>query len=238
MNSMNRRSQKNHPGFTLLEILIAMFILAVVLSTIFTSYTGTVRIVDETEHEAEIYVMARIALERIIQDLESAYISTSKKLTEPEGGAVQQAGFVGEDKEINGISADTLSFLSSAHLILGEEEGGSEVAEIAYRVSESENMGSLVLYRADTTEFEKVSEEKTDGAILCEGLFSVNFTYTDADGEVYENWDSGEEKFKDRMPVMVSILLEFANRSHPEMPLKFMTGVALPLARETHEKTS
>jgi general secretion pathway protein J len=238
MNPINQNNRKTRPGFTLLEILIAMFILAIVLSTIFTSYTGTVRIVDQTEREAEMYAMARIALERMIQDLESAYFPTSKKSPESEKGPVQQAGFVGEDKEIDGRSADTLRFVSSAHLVLEEEGDGSGVAEIAYRVEENEEGGRLVLYRADTPEFEKVSEEKTDGAILCEGLFSVNFTYTDSDGEVYENWDSGEEKFKDRMPVMVSILLEFANRSHPEAPLKFMTGVALPLARDTHGKAS
>jgi hypothetical protein len=34
---------------------------------------------------------------------------------------------------------------------------------------------------------------------------------------------------------MVSILLEFANTRNDEKPHKFMTRVALPMARERHE---
>ncbi|RLB91330.1 MAG: hypothetical protein DRH10_02100, partial [Deltaproteobacteria bacterium] len=37
---MNSTKPTNAAGFTLLEILIAIFIFAAILSTIFTSYTG------------------------------------------------------------------------------------------------------------------------------------------------------------------------------------------------------
>ena len=64
---------EDRSGFTLLEILLALFIFTIVLSFIYTSYTGTFRIVDETEYQADIYRMARIAIERIYEDLESVY---------------------------------------------------------------------------------------------------------------------------------------------------------------------
>ncbi len=70
---LSRIRGENSPGFTLLEILIAMFIFAIVLSTIYTSYTGTFRILDETKEQTDIYRMARIALERMHEDLESVY---------------------------------------------------------------------------------------------------------------------------------------------------------------------
>ncbi|MBW2345581.1 MAG: prepilin-type N-terminal cleavage/methylation domain-containing protein, partial [Deltaproteobacteria bacterium] len=41
-------------GFTLLEIMIAIFIFASVLSTIFISYTGTFNIIDKTESRSNI----------------------------------------------------------------------------------------------------------------------------------------------------------------------------------------
>jgi general secretion pathway protein J len=235
---MKQINPTNRSGFTLLEILIAMFILAVVLSTIFSSYTGTLRIVDDTESEAEIYAMARVALERMLEDFESVYFSKSKKTAESEEDALQPARFVGEDKENEGSGADTLRFLSKAHLILEEGGNDSGVAEIVYSVGESEEGGNLVLYRSDRPEVERASEQGTEGAILCEGLFSVDFTYTDAEGEVHENWDSREEKFKDRLPAMVSITLQFVNRSQPDVPLKFMTGVALPRAGDLHGQAS
>ena len=64
---MNPRNTK---GFTLFEILIAIFLFTVVLTTIYASYTGTLRVVDTTESQADVYRMARIALERILEDLE------------------------------------------------------------------------------------------------------------------------------------------------------------------------
>lgn len=74
MSSLNTRVPTSPEGFTLLEILLALSILATVLSTVFASYTGAFRLVSETEGQAEIYQMARIALERIVEDLESFYL--------------------------------------------------------------------------------------------------------------------------------------------------------------------
>lgn len=89
-------------GFTLLEILIAVFIFGAVLSIVFTSYTGTFRIIDETESYADIYGKARIALERMQEDLQSAYFSEREKSSGFEEETVQPARFVGEDKNIKG----------------------------------------------------------------------------------------------------------------------------------------
>ncbi|MGD2127457.1 MAG: type II secretion system protein, partial [Desulfobacteraceae bacterium] len=95
-------------GFTLLEILLAMFIFAIVLSTLYTAYTGTFRNVDETESQADIYRMARIALERIVEDLESAYIPPWAVGPETEEEPTQPAPFVGENVQISDRSADIL----------------------------------------------------------------------------------------------------------------------------------
>jgi hypothetical protein len=46
------------------------------------------------------------------------------------------------------------------------------------------------------------------------------------------------EEFKGKLPVMVTILLEFVNKTNPEAPLKFTTGVALPMAKEGYEKVT
>ena len=66
----------------------------------------------------------------------------------------------------------------------------------------------------------------------------MNFTYYTDEGEEYESWDSTKDEFMGRVPAMVSILLEFVNRSNPEAPFKFKTGVALPMARNRYGKTS
>lgn len=229
---LSRIRGENPPGFTLLEILIAMFIFAIVLSTIYTSYTGTFRILNETEEQTDIYRMARIALERMHEDLESVYALPSGESSEPdeEDESVQVFAFVGEDKEINGKSADSLSFISRAHLVFGEQEQTSGTAEIAYYVGETDEGEGLVLYRSDTPRGAEAPDEETDGLVLCEKLLSVDFTYYDAEGEEYYNWDSTTgESGDDRIPKMVSISLEFVNKSDPEAPFRFLTKVALPV---------
>ncbi len=211
-----------------------MFIFGVVLTTIFTSYTGTFRIIDETESQADIYAMARTVLIRMQEDLESIHFKETGA-SKPEGSSPESATFLGEDKEIKGRDADILRFLSRAHLVFDEEDENPGVAEISYYLTENEVEDSLALYRSDRPELEEPQEEGTGGLILCDGLFSVNITYYDADGEMHEAWDSSEDEFKHKLPVMVSIFLEFVNIRNVEKPYKFMTRVALPMAGEKHE---
>ena len=234
MNPLNKKSSIGRKGFTLLEILIAMFIFAVVLTTIFTSYTGTFRLIEETESQADIYAMARAVMIRIQEDLESIHFKETGA-SKTGGNSLERAIFLGESKDINGRDADTLRFLSRAHLIFDEEDETPGIAEISYYVSENETEENLTLYRSDRPELETPQEEGTGGLILCDGLHSVNITYYDADGEIHETWDSSADDFKDTLPKMVYILLEFENTENAEKPYKFMTRVAIPMAREKNE---
>ena len=224
-------------GFTLLEILLAMFIFSIVLSILYGAYTGTFRNVDETESQADIYRMARIALERIAEDLESAYIPPWAGVRESEGKTPPSAAFVGQTAQISDRRADTLMFISRAHLVFDEEEVDTTVARISYDVRQSaEDEEVFVLYRLDIPGFLEQPEEKGGGLILCDGLHAVGFTYYDDEGRVYDGWDSSNEEFKDRLPVMVSIVLEFLDKRNPGTPLKFVSGVVLPMAKEGYEK--
>jgi general secretion pathway protein J len=234
MNPLNPKRTLGRKGFTLLEILIAMFIFAVVLTTIFTSYTGTFRIIEETESQADIYAMARAVMIRIQEDLESIHFKKTDA-SKIEGSSLERAIFLGESKDINGRGADTLRFLSWAHLIFAEEDENPGIAEISYYVSENETEENLTLYRSDRPELEAPQEEGTGGLILCDGLHSVTITYHDAEGEIHETWDSSEDEFKNTLPKMVSILLEFENTQNAEKLHKFMTRIALPMAGQKDE---
>jgi len=178
--------------------------------------------------------MARTVMIRMQEDLESIHFKETAA-SKPEGSSVEPATFLGENKEIKGRDADTLRFLSRAHLVFDEEDENPGIAEISYYVSENEVEDSLALYRTDRPELEGPQEEGTGGLILCDNLFSINITYHDADGEMHEAWDSSEDESKHKLPAMVSILLEFVNIRNVEQPYKFMTRVALPMARERHE---
>ena len=230
MITMLRNNYKKETGFTLLEILIAVFIFATIISILYTSYTGTLRNIKETEYQVAIYQMARITLVRMVEDLESAYISPFAGVSPSEENSPLETGFSGENIEIEGKYADSLDFTSRGHIVLTEEDETVASARISYYIKEADDGDSFILYRSDVPDFDEQPETGTGGLIICDRLHSIDFTFHDDKGEVYESWNSSADDTLGRLPSMVQIRLEFSNRSNPESPLRFMTGVMLPMA--------
>jgi general secretion pathway protein J len=221
---MMQITEKNK-GFTLLEILLAFSIFAILFTVIFASYSESFKTIDMTESRMEQYRKAAIAMERISADMQAYYISNlpPNSFGEPAG----YTRFLGEDKDINGRSADSLSFFSSIRPIFDDVMEMSSGQFISYDVIQGDKEGELILLRSEEAEFIKASEE-SEGLPLCDELQSVVFTYFNDDGESYESWDSDSEDSKQILPRMVSITLEFLNYDNPDAPLKFMTSIALP----------
>lgn len=216
-------------GFTLLEILIAIFILALVVSAVFGAFSGTFKVVNETEVQEEIYATARVALERISEDLASVCGGGLSKGEHPETVETrQQFLFVGEDHQVDDKNADTLRFLSSAHLSFKTGRQAEGPAEINYYTEYKEETGALTLYRSDTLDYLEGAENEQGGLLLCEGLKWLDFIYYDRDGDAHNTWDTTEKSGMTQLPSRVEISLGFENALDPENPLQFMTGVALP----------
>ena len=222
-------------GFTLFELLVAIVIFALVVSTIYASATGSFRVVGETESRAEIYRMARIAMERMLEDLESVYVKELPSEGEPVADTLAVKSFVGEDKEIDGRSADSLRFTSRAHANLGGQEKDPGAVEIVYYVRESEGGEGFVLYRSDRPIFQAPwsSEEDTGGLVLCERLRSVDFTFHGEDDEIQDYWDSDAQEQKGALPRMVTLSLEFNGGLDTDASLRFVTRAALPVQEDT-----
>jgi general secretion pathway protein J len=130
---MIRKRKKYHfvstsiNGFTLLEIVVAIAIFAVVISLIYPAYTGTYRYINAAESQAEIYQMARITLDRIIDDLESANIPDPS----------ESNAFTGKDDFVGESNSDSLRFISRSHISFGDEHADSGNAKISYYVREN-----------------------------------------------------------------------------------------------------
>lgn len=226
---MNLVLSRRRQGFTLLEIMMAMLICAVVFSVIYSSYSGTIRNKEVVESEADIYMAARIALERIVEDLESAYMPVGIKDEKPEGDQHWPTAFTGEVMEIDGRRSDLLRFLSRAHVSFSDDERPLGIAQITYRVVRRGDGRGLDLYRSDRSPFEEGSQEEDGGILLCERLNSVRFFYYDTNGNAYEVWDSTGEEHEGSLPARVTVVLEFLNRLEPETPIRFLTSASLPL---------
>ena len=216
----------NNKGFTLLEILLAFFIFSILFVTIYASYSGSFKIINMTESRMEIYRKAAIAMDRISEDLQASYISIlpPNSFGEPAG----YTRFLGEDQDINGRAAGTMSFFSRIEPLFSEEMEMATGQLISYDVVQGDEEGELVLLRSENPEFIDNTEER-GGLTLCDGLQGITFTYFDDDGESHERWDSDSEDFEGSLPRMVSVSLEFLNYENPDAPLRFMTGIALPV---------
>lgn len=226
----------NKKGFTLIEVLLAIFIFAVVISLIFTAYTGAIRIMNETDNQANISRMASIALERMTEDLESISTSTWIKPDETDGSPILSGRFLGVNDEIDGISADRIRFLSKARVIFADQGPSGGEVEISYYLKQDEEEQGLILYRSETSTFEASPEEGTGGLEVCRGIRSLEITYLTGKGETVEEWDSTSLETNPLLPRIVFIILSFWDRTGEEIQAyTFRTSVALPLARGNHE---
>jgi prepilin-type N-terminal cleavage/methylation domain-containing protein len=209
-------------GFTLLEVLLAILILGVVVSTVYAAFTGTYRIARDTGYEGELYGMARSVLDRMARDLAS--------LT-PYGG---DYNFIAEPFEIGEERFTRLSFRSRGHISFQENDLPGVVAVIAYEVKQGTEESGYVLMRSDTLDYVKdEGEEKIGSFPLCEGIKALSFTFTGRDGKEYNTWDSRLEKQGPRgqIPASVLVVLELVNPRDVEHPFRFMTRIFLPASQ-------
>jgi len=216
----------NNKGFTLIEILLAFFIFSILFVTIYASYSGSFKTINMTESRMELYRKAAIAMNRIGEDLQASYISVlpPNSFGEPAG----YTQFKGENKDINGRDAGTMSFFSLVAPLFSDENEMATGQLISYDVIQGGEEYELVLLRSENPEFIDESLER-EGLTLCDGLQAITFTYFDDDGEPHESWDSDSEDFAGILPRMVSVSLEFLNYENPDAPITFMTSVALPV---------
>ena len=217
---------RNNKGFTLLEILLAFFIFSILFVTIYTSYSGTFKTVNMTESRMEIFRKASITMQRISEDIQASYIS----LLEPDsfGEPAAYTQFLGEAKDINGKDAGTMKFFSRINPLFSDEVEMNTGQLISYEVVQGDEEGELLLLRNENQEFTDEVDER-EGMTLCDGLQAIKFTYFNDDGEPLESWDSDSEELGGNLPRMVSVSLEFLNNENPDVPLRFMTSIALPV---------
>jgi prepilin-type N-terminal cleavage/methylation domain-containing protein len=221
ITSSSTGSSGNNRGFTLLEILLAVFILATVLSTVYAAYRGTFQIIHDSERDGEIYGMARGTMLRIIKDLSTVAMN---------GGTFT---FVSRSSETVAGNFMDIAFTSRAHLSWTDNESSGTLAEIGYYVDTEGPEGSVRLLRRDApTTATGNQEQERRGFVICEGLQSLAYTFTDSAGLGHDSWDAaaGAVAEKNKAPALVSVELKLVNPQDKERPYRFFTRVFLPAA--------
>jgi general secretion pathway protein J len=223
------RSQQPDKGFTLMEILVATAILAIVVTTVLASFNSVFSTTAVLDEGADIYEMAKNCLKRMTLDLESIYTTQRPIYKPPElDQPPDPYRIVATSEDTGGTGfAQTLRFASRAHVGL-ENSLRKGIAEVIYYVKAGDN-GQLTLKRADHLypypEFEKKGSDPT----LCKYVKSLSFKFYDKEGTEFDVWDSDSDEFGYATPTAIAIKLELANRA---VSHNFETMVALPISRE------
>jgi general secretion pathway protein J len=167
---------KDVKGFTLLEVLVSMAILVIIMAAVYSAYTTNVEAIQIARQNGEVHQMARIVLDRMTKDLQSALIQVSVPSEKI------KLGLIGEDREIDGRRADGIDFTTLTHLPLTEKGPASDLCEIGYLVDEDSEAKVLVLLRRDDS---SVDEDFTKGGLLQEmarNVMEFNISYEEHAG--------------------------------------------------------
>ena len=220
--------QLGNGGFTLLEIMIAIFIFAVVITTIFTSYNSVSSGNEIIDKDTAVYEMASNCLNRMIADLTSIHLTLLPEYSPPAlGEPPEMYRIVGEMTDVQGTAFPKLRFTSLSHISFGEKKD-SGIAEIVYYVRASKD-GNYVLKRADKLYPYGEFEEKPGDPVICRNVKSLTFKYYDIDGNDYDMWNSDSEDYEYATPKAIDIKLELAQGSST---IAFETMLNIPVYRE------
>jgi len=212
-------------GFTLLEVLLAIFILGIIVSTVYAAFSGTLRIVRDTGHEGELYEMARSTFDWMARDLTSLV---------PYRGDYE---FRTESFDLNRERFTRLNFRSRGHISYREKDLPEGVSLISYDVVQdvNETAEGLILIRSDAFEGAKEEEEGSVRRFpLCRSVKTLSYTFIGEDGTERDAWDSRQSQGgkTGRVPVSVLVVLELVNPEDSAHPYRFMTRIFLPASQD------
>ncbi|MGD9241301.1 MAG: prepilin-type N-terminal cleavage/methylation domain-containing protein [Desulfobacterales bacterium] len=226
-----RSRQAAATGFTLMEVLVAITILAIVVTTILASFNSVFSTTEVLDENADLYAMAKNCMQRMVLDLESIHIAQRPIYKPPElDQPPDPYRIVATTEDVGGTGFAQIRFASRAHVGL-ENSPREGIAEIIYYV-QSRDDGHLALKRADNLYPYPDFEENGSDPVLSKYVKSLAFKFYDPEGLEYDVWDSDSDEFGYATPKAIAIRLELANKSATQT---FETRVLLPLLREKTE---
>lgn len=189
-----RHSQR---GMTLIEILIAMAVLAFMAVSVVIVMRNSTEVQEDIRARTELSQMGRNAIEMIREEMYMAYIS--RQTTEE-----WQTFFKAVDRD----PIDEVHFVTRAHEKRYSDSKESDLAEISLTSESGTGAFATLLHRSDPT-----PDDQWDrgGTILplARNVRRLNLRYYDRDKEEWvDEWDSESGEYANQTPRAVEIVLE------------------------------
>jgi prepilin-type N-terminal cleavage/methylation domain-containing protein len=212
-------------GFTLLEILLALAILALVLSSLFGAYSETITATELVEASREVDQAARLTVAQMADDLKSLYQQEVKG--DPKDSPYRFQGGIAES---DGEAVEFMSFASTAHLGFDPAGPSMSVNRIAYVLKKSEEgepYFQLLRRERPFADFPGQGEEAE--MELADNVKELAVTYGDDAGTTLTEWDSASPEHSGRPPRLVQIRLKV--EAGTSGGSRTFTAVVAPMAR-------
>ncbi len=161
-------------GFTLIEIMVAVALLAmlgIILATSTSALMGSIR---DTKTTQELYHSARVALSRMERELSMAYLSKhqSEKRT-------TKTVFLGKSNAL------TFVYMGHRRMVRGATESDEGVVE--YKVERDSKTGDNVLVRREKTVIDDQPYKGGRKQVIAGGVKKLTFAYWDMDKESWQS---------------------------------------------------
>jgi general secretion pathway protein J len=221
-----RRSRRlRRAGLTLIEVMVAVTILAIVSTLMYGGFAQTSRNKSRVEQQTDRVLAITATLERMSRELQSAYVSAH--LNPSPSLQVMRSAFVGKDQG----ARDRLDFTSFAHQRLYRDAHESDQCELAYFLARDPDAdGKWVLARRQQA---RVDDDPLKGGrveVALRGVRGLDLEYFDP---VINDWTSSWDTMQaagqpNRLPAQVKIVLTVEG-DDGRSPVKYATRVSLPI---------
>jgi general secretion pathway protein J len=182
-------------GFTLIEVLIALSLIALVTFFLYETYVSTSRVTEKINGEREDYREIRLTFDQMTRELMSAYQSYSPASTPLLFTGVHDTGENG--------SIDTLSFYAMSHLHLIEDQPDTDLTRVTYTLEKPADARWYELMHEEYPHF--LSDGPAEKEVLMEQVKEARFQYYDGTKWLNE-WNNGKSPTT-AIPAAVKITL-------------------------------
>ncbi len=211
-------------GFTLLEVMVAIGIVAMLGVLLYGAFMGMSRSRKNMEQVADRYQQGRQALDRMGRELSSAFLSAHQPFQQLQ--FVRQTIFIGGDSR----PADRVDFTAFAHRRLRADTHESDQCEISYFASTNPDTGALDLVRREDKFIDDDPQRGGVVQVLAEDIDSFDVKYLDPlTNQWLDSWDSVQAAAQvGRLPAAVWLTV-WLNGGPGGGPVKFETKIPIPI---------
>lgn len=216
---MNRRDTSS--GFTLMEVMVAITILAMVSTLIWTAFAQTSKAKKVVESTNDRYHQVKIAMRRLCADLSQAYLSRNIN----QQLITRESVFIGKNDD-----PDSLDFMTFGHRRRFKDAQESEQCEVGYYVVEdSEDPDVMNLVRREARRVDDEPEEGGTTLVLVEDVLEFELEYYDPGMDQWEKeWDTTQLTGQpNRLPMQVRIRLVVRGRNDEELVFVTQTPITM-----------